>query len=102
MFGARFELDEEKILRENIYNLGATYAMVEELATKRAGTTKVSKNHYEFREEKNVQAHLGISVFNCLGECDWFTRNLKKWYWLSGECVEYIMSSMKTYKGVWE
>lgn len=82
MFGTRFELDEEKILREDIYDLDEMYAKIEELATKRAGLTKVSKNHYEFRGEKNAQAHLGILVFNCLSKCDWFTKNVKSWDWL--------------------
>ena len=58
------------------------YAKIEELATKRAGLTKVSKNHYEFRGEKNAQAHLGILVFNCLKHCDWFAKNVKSWEWL--------------------
>lgn len=43
MFGARFEL-EKKILREDIYDLNAM-TKIEELATNRAGLTKVSKNH---------------------------------------------------------
>ena len=85
MFGTRFELDEEKILREDEYDLEDIYAKIEELATKRAGLTKVSKNHYEFRGEKNAQAHLGILVFNCLKHCDWFAKNVKTWYWLNDE-----------------
>ena len=34
IFGTRFELDEEKILRENIYDLDMMYAKIEEFATK--------------------------------------------------------------------
>ena len=72
MFGTRFELDEEKILREDEYDLEEMYAKIEELATKRAGLTKIAKNHYEFQGKENAQAHLGILVFNCLGESEWF------------------------------
>ncbi|HEC1238629.1 TPA: hypothetical protein R1X66_001763, partial [Campylobacter upsaliensis] len=28
------------------------------------------------------QAHLGILVFNCLGESEWFAKNVKTWEWL--------------------
>ncbi|MCR2103245.1 hypothetical protein CUPS4256_08325 [Campylobacter upsaliensis] len=71
MFGTRFELDEEKILREDEYDLEEMYAKIEELATKRAGLTKIAKNHYEFQGKENAQAHLGILVFNCLKHCEW-------------------------------
>ncbi|EAK4282722.1 hypothetical protein C3B33_01580 [Campylobacter upsaliensis] len=82
MFGTRFELDEEKILREDEYDLEEMYAKIEELATKRAGLTKIAKNHYEFQGKENAQAHLGILVFNCLGESEWFAKNVKTWEWL--------------------
>jgi len=106
MFGTRFELDEEKILREGEYNLEAMYAKIEELATKRAGLTKVSKNHYEFRGEKNAQAHLGILVFNCLLHCDWFTKNVKSWEWLGDSNDEnYVGDLIASFKeddmGIW-
>ncbi|WP_288644409.1 hypothetical protein [uncultured Helicobacter sp.] len=106
IFGTRFELDEEKILRENIYDLDMMYAKIEEFATKRAGLTKDSKNHYEFRGEKNAQAHLGILVFNCLSKCDWFTINVKSWEWLGDSNNENYVGDMiallkKEKIGVW-
>ncbi|CUU40589.1 hypothetical protein [Helicobacter typhlonius] len=106
IFGTRFELDEEKILRENIYDLDMMYAKIEEFAIKRAGLTKVSKNHYEFRGEKNAQAHLGILVFNCLSKCDWFTTNVKSWEWLGDSNNENYVGDMiallkKEKIGVW-
>ncbi|WP_334088817.1 hypothetical protein [Helicobacter typhlonius] len=94
IFGTRFELDEEKILREDIYDLQDMYAKIEEFAIKRAGLTKVSKNHYEFRGEKNAQAHLGILVFNCLLHCDWFTKNVKNWEWLGDSNNENYVGDM--------
>ncbi|CUU40631.1 MULTISPECIES: hypothetical protein [Helicobacter] len=94
IFGTRFELDEEKILREDIYDLQDMYAKIEEFAIKRAGLTKVSKNHYEFRGEKNAQAHLGILVFNCLLHCDWFTKNVKNWEWLGDSNDENYVGDM--------
>lgn len=106
MFGTRFELDEEKILRENKYDLDKMYKAIEEMATKRAGLTKVSKNHYEFRGEKDAQAHLGILVFNCLLECDWFTKNVKSWEWLGDSNDENYVGDMIIFfkernKGIW-
>ena len=106
MFGTRFELDEEKILREDKYDLDKMYELIEEMATKRAGLTKVSKNHYEFRGEKNAQAHLGILVFNCLLHCDWFTKNVKSWEWLGDSNDEnYVGDLITSFKednmGVW-
>ena len=94
IFGTRFELDEEKILRDDIYDLQDMYAKIEEFAIKRAGLTKVSKNHYEFRGEKNAQAHLGILVFNCLLHCDWFTKNVKNWEWLGDSNDENYVGDM--------
>ncbi|RDU59492.1 hypothetical protein [Helicobacter sp. MIT 14-3879] len=106
MLGTRFELDEEKILREGEYDLETIYAKIEELAIKRAGLSKVSKNHYEFRGTKNAQAHLGILVFNCLRKCEWFTRNVKTWYWLDDRygkdyAEDIIEKSKINNKGVW-
>ena len=106
MFGTRFELDEDKIKREDIYDLDDIYAKIEELATKRAGLTKVSKNHYEFRGEKNAQAYLGILVFNCLSKCAWFTKNVKSWEWLgdsnNANYVGDMIALLKKEKvGVW-
>ncbi|CUU40590.1 hypothetical protein [Helicobacter typhlonius] len=106
MLGTRFELDEEKILRENIYDLDMMYAKIEEFAIKRAGLTKVSKNHYEFRGEKNAQAHLGIFNFNCLLQCEWFTKNVKSWEWLDDQygkdySSDIIANAKKYNQGVW-
>lgn len=81
-------------MREDIYDLQDMYAKIEEFAIKRAGLTKVSKNHYEFRGEKNAQAHLGILVFNCLLHCDWFTKNVKNWEWLGDSNDENYVGDM--------
>ena len=94
MFGTRFELDEEKILREGKYDLEAMYARIEEVATTRAKMTKVSKNHYEFRGKENAQAYLGILVFNFLKHCEWFAKNVKTWEWLGDSNDENYVGDM--------
>ena len=106
LLGTRFILDEEKILKEDKYDLDKMYEIIEEMATKRAGLTKVSKNHYEFRGEKNAQAHLGILVFNCLLDSEWFTKNVKTWEWLGDSNDEnYVGDLINSFKkknmGVW-
>ena len=102
MLGTKFTLDEEKILREGEYNLDSIYEVIEEIATKRAKLTKVSKNHY-VTEHKNGVAHLGILVFNYLAEYDWFTVNVREWLWLSDkEGKSDIIALLKKYNdGVW-
>lgn len=107
MFGTRFELDEEKILRERKYDLNDMYQTIEQLATQRAGLSKVSKNHYVFKGEKNAQAHLGILVFNCLLEAKWFTTNVKTWEWLGdSNNPNYASDLISFFKengdGVWQ
>lgn len=104
--GTRFELDEEKILRENEYDLKTIYNKIEEIATQKAKLTKIAKNHYEFRGEANAPAYLGILVFNFLLECEWFTKNVKKWEWLGdSHDPDYVSDLITSFKkdnmGIW-
>ena len=62
MVGTRFVLDEEKVLREQKYDLEAMYLVVDEVA-KKAQLKKIAKNHYVFEGEDDL-AYLGIFVFN--------------------------------------
>lgn len=101
MTGTRFELDEEKILREKKYDLDAIYEIIDRVA-KRAELTKKSKNHFVFDGE-NAPAHVGIFVFNHMSKYEWFTKNLKSWEWLDDdEGNDDIMAMFKEEnKGVW-
>ena len=102
MLGTKFTLDEEKILRDGEYDLDSIYEVIEEIATKRAKLTKVSKNHY-VTEHKNGAAHLGILVYTYLKEYDWFTVNIKEWTWLSDKegNTDLIKFLKNRNKGVW-
>ena len=106
MFGTRFILDEEKIEREGIYDLEEMYRMIDEMAIKRAGLSKVAKGYYVFSGKRNAQAHLGILVFNCLLDCEWFTKNVKTWEWLGDSNNENYVENLIDFfqaknEGVW-
>ena len=47
MVGTKFVLDEEKVLREQKYDLDAMYRVIDEIAQK-AQLKKLAKNHYVF------------------------------------------------------
>lgn len=100
--GTRFEIDEEKVLREKQYNLEAMYKIIDEVATKRAHLTKKAKNHFIF-EGENAPAYVGIFVFNYMVEYEWFTKNLKSWEWLDeDEGDTNIITMLKgDNKGIW-
>lgn len=98
----RFELDEEKILREKEYDLDAIYRAIDEVATKRAKLTKIGKNHYEYHGD-SAPAYVGIFVFNHMVEHSWFTKNLKSWEWIDeDEGVDDLIAMFKEDgDGVW-
>ena len=85
MLGTKFVLDEEKIQRDGKYDLDRIYELIEQIATTRAKLTKIDKNHYVFKGEKDAPAYLGILVYNHLAEYDWFMANVKEWLWLDDD-----------------
>lgn len=102
MVGTRFVLDEEKVLREQKYDLEAMYRVIDEIAQK-AQLKKITKNHYVFNGEKNDLAYLGIFVCNHMMNYEWFTKNLISWYWLDDrKGDEDLIATLKKHnKGVW-
>lgn len=100
MVGTRFVLDEEKVLREQKYDLEAMYRVVDEVA-KKAQLKKIAKNHYVF-EGKDDLAHLGIFVFNHMSKYEWFTKNLISWTWMDEDGDDDLIALLKgRNKGVW-
>ncbi|MGI0440119.1 hypothetical protein ACRE1S_06295 [Helicobacter himalayensis] len=82
LLGTRIVLDEEKILRENKYNLDEMYQLIDEIAEE-SGLIKIDKHTYHCKGDEKDLACLGIFVYYNLIECDWFTLNVKEWQWIS-------------------
>ncbi len=82
LLGTRFILDEEKILREDKYDLEKMYAKIEKMA-EQCGLIKIDKNTYHCKGNEEDLGRLGAFIYNGLMECDWFTLNVKQWDWLS-------------------
>lgn len=103
LLGTRFELDEEKILREKEYNLDKMYAKIEEIA-KECDLTKIDKNIYHCKGDENDLANLWIFLSKGLVECDWFTLNVKQWLWLSEKegDSDLISRFKKDNRGAWQ
>ena len=102
LLGTRFILDEEKILREDKYDLDKMYEIIEEMANK-CGLIKIDKNTYHCKGDREDLGRLGSFVHGGLLECDWFTLNVKEWEWLSEkEGNTNLISANKARKeGVW-
>ncbi|BAM12545.1 MULTISPECIES: hypothetical protein [Helicobacter] len=82
LLGTRIVLDEEKILKENKYDLDRMYEIIDELA-KESGLIKIDKHTYHCKGNDKDLACLGIFVYNNLIDCKWFTLNVKEWDWIS-------------------
>ena len=82
LLGTRIVLDEEKILRENKYDLNKMYELIDEIA-KDSGLIKIDKYTYHCKGNDKDLACLGIFVLHHLVEYDWFTLNVKEWNWIS-------------------
>ena len=102
LLGTRFVLDEEKILRENKYDLDKMYAKIEEMA-KECGLIKIDKNTYHCKGDKEDLARLGGFVLDYLVESEWFTLNVKEWECLDSDegnenMINYFQSKNR---GIW-
>ncbi|WP_276883235.1 hypothetical protein [Campylobacter cuniculorum] len=102
LLGTRFILDEEKILREDKYDLDKMYEIIEEMANK-CGLIKIDKNTYHCKGDREDLGRLGVFAFHNLVECDWFTLNVKEWEWLSEKERNSDMISFckENNEGVW-
>lgn len=103
LLGTYFVLDEEKILRENKYDLEKIYKAIDEIA-EHSGMIKIDKNTYHCKGDKNDLACLGIFVVRNLVKCDWFTLNVKEWTWISEKegDKDLIAKSKARNMGVWQ
>ncbi len=103
LLGTRIVLDEEKILRENIYDLEKMYSLIDEMAHN-SGLIKIDKHTYHCKGNEKDLACLGIFVVRNLVKCDWFTLNVKEWTWISEKegDSDLIAKSKTRNLGVWQ
>lgn len=82
LLGAKIVLDEEKILRENIYDLEKMYDIIDGLA-RDCGLIKIDRHTYHCKGNEKDLACLGIFIHDYLKNTEWFLRNVKEWIWIS-------------------
>ena len=102
LLGTRFILDEEKILKEDKYDLNKMYEIIEEMANQ-CGLIKIDKNTYHCKGDREDLARLGVFLYDGLIERDWFTLNVKEWEWLSEKegNMDLISRNKARNMGVW-
>ena len=103
LLGTRIVLDEEKILKEGKYDLEKMYALIDEVALE-TGLIKIDKHTYHCKGNEKDLACLGIFLYKNLIRCDWFTLNVKEWYWLSEKegNKDLIATNKARNMGVWQ
>jgi len=75
-YGIRIVMDEEKIIKEDKYDLDKIYQAIDEIA--------------EFAKMVSINdtpSALGCFVFTNLEEQEWFMNNVKEWTWYDDEGV---------------
>ena len=93
MMGTRIVLDEDKIQREGTYDLEKIYQAIDDFALK-CDLIKKDKYTYMCRGDKQDLSNLGLFTHQGLLEMDWFTDNLKEWYWIEDGEEEDMMSDI--------
>jgi len=87
-FGIKIVMDEEKILREQEYNLEDIYNGIDHLA-KFAEMKKIDKYYYV--SINDTPSALGCFIFANLEEREWFMNNVKEVTWYDDEGVFDIL-----------
>jgi len=99
-YGMRIVMDEEKILKEDIYDLEKLYKAIDDIAI----YSEMKKiNKYYYVSMNNSWVDLGVFAFNNLEEKEWFIDNVKEWLWLDKlegitDILEYIEKRNKKKK----
>lgn len=103
LLGTKIVLDEEKILREDIYDLEKMYQTIDEIAAD-SGLIKIDKHTYHCKGNEQDLACLGIFLYRNLIGYDWFTLNVKEWTWISEKegDKDLIAKNQKRNIGVWQ
>jgi len=77
-YGIKIVMNEEKILKEDKYDLDKIYQAIDEIA-EFAKMRKVDK--YYYISINDTPSALGCFVFTNLEEQEWFMDNVKEWTW---------------------
>jgi len=77
-YGMRIVMDEEKILKEDKYELDEIYRIIDEIA-EYTEMKKIDKYYYISKNDSPVD--LGCFIFTNLEEKEWFMNNVKEIIW---------------------
>lgn len=101
--GTRIVIDEEKVLREEIYDLEEMYRLLDWFAED-SGMVKKDKFTYECRGDERDMSSLATFLYVYIRRMKWLTTNLKQWEWLeNGVATEDLIAfSKEENMGVWE
>jgi|GEM_PF-286049 len=76
-YWVKIVMDEEKILRENRYDLDEMYKVIDEIA-EATDMKKLNKYYYISKDDK--LENLGAFTIFSLKREDWFRENVKEWF----------------------
>jgi len=91
-YGIRIVMDEEKILKEDIYDLDKIYQAIDEIADF-AKMRKVDKYYYV--SINDTPSALGCFVFTNLRKQEWFMENAKEIIWYDDEGITDIIKFLE-------
>ncbi|WP_170020406.1 hypothetical protein [Campylobacter sp. RM16190] len=78
MFGTKIVLNEEKILREGIYDLDEMKEVIERNAMQ-LGFNKTGELTYMIPDSSKALSKVALLCHKGLMECDWFIHNISEW-----------------------
>jgi len=76
--GIKIVMNEDKILKENKYDLEKIYNAIDEIA-KFSKMKKIDKYYYVSKND--TPSELGCFVWTNLEKKEWFIKNVKEWIW---------------------
>ncbi|WP_170020404.1 hypothetical protein [Campylobacter sp. RM16190] len=76
--GVKIVLNEEKILREGIYDINEMKEVIERNAIK-LGFNKIGELTYMAPDDNQALAKVGLLCHRGLMKCDWFIHNISEW-----------------------
>ncbi|PSM53151.1 hypothetical protein CBLAS_1756 [Campylobacter blaseri] len=80
MHGVKIILDEEKIKRENKYDIDKLYSVLAKYAERNHLIVK-DKNTFVCPGTQHDLAYLGNYVYDYLAKLEWLPDNIKEWTW---------------------
>jgi len=77
-YWVKIVMDEEKIIREDKYDLDEMYQIIDEIA-ELTNMKKLNKYYYISKDDR--LENLGAFAIFSLSEKEWFMENVKEWTW---------------------